>query len=258
MWGNTAPLLILIRPTMLPVSFQWMALFSICYTVCVFVCVVYRRDSCWAQMCNSTEYGAIQSHTNTLTPSHTHTHRWGVVVWRYLTTSWMVLLLRSSNHPGSRFTPSQRLLASNTQHKRVPRCEPQTGSSSNIVWFIFNVGFYYWRCGSISERAKSVSIPSRYFTPLSASWFSWCGQLHPSGAWNEDRLPFDPGLFSLSCGPVCAEKCQTVSEVSAPSLERHSLSRFFCPGSALVSTDLAGADKTLVLRLNLEQPTVIE
>lgn len=72
--------------------------------------------------------------------------------------------------------------------------------------------------------------------------------------------PFDPGLVLYTLVvPLCAEMCQTVSEVSALSLERHSLSRFFfhyffCHSSALVSTDLAGADDAFVLRLNQEQP----
>lgn len=39
----------------------------------VFVCVVYRRDPRRAQMCNSTEHGAIHSNMNTL-GRHTHTH----------------------------------------------------------------------------------------------------------------------------------------------------------------------------------------
>lgn len=52
-------------------------------TACVFVCVVYRRDTRWAQMCISAAFGAIQNCTSTLLFAHTNMDRWGLVVPRY-------------------------------------------------------------------------------------------------------------------------------------------------------------------------------
>lgn len=88
------------------------------------------------------------------------------------------------------------------------------------------------------------------------SKFSRCGELHPSGPINQLEIKTDAISTWTVYTPVvlvCTEMCQTVSEVSALFLERHSLGRFFRSGSALVSTDLAGADNTFVLRLNQEQ-----
>lgn len=163
-----------------------MAPFSICYPQCVFVCVVYRRDSCWAQMCNSPEYGAIHRHTNTLRPTDT----WGVVVRRHLTTSCMFLPLWSSNHLGSPFTLSQQLLASNTQQTKK----------------------WTWR-----DWVPSKGYVSILQAHLTWRWFSCSPGVYrnlPNTVW---RVSLVPG--------------KTRSE------------QIFCCSSALVSTDLVGADQ---------------
>ena len=75
---------------------------------------------------------------------------------------------------------------------------------------------------------------------LSLSKFSCCYKLRFIRS--KDRL-FDPGPFTL-LRSLRVQKCaETLSEVSASSLERHDLGRFFLSGSALVSTDLSGADR---------------
>lgn len=115
----------IIRPSVLPVSFPMNGSFQH-LLLGVFVCVVYKHDSCRAQMCNSTEYGAIHSHD-----THTHT---GVVVCRYQTTSCMFFFQWSSNHLDSPFTLSQQRLASIPKQKSAEKLKGYL-SDFNVVFF---------------------------------------------------------------------------------------------------------------------------
>ena len=191
----------LIRSTVLPVSFQWMTLLTSA-ALCVFVCVVYRRDSCWAQMCNSAEYSAIHSHTNTL--KRTGTQMRGCSV-------------EASDHI---------LHVSAPEILKPPRLFPYAHSAT----------FGFKHCKRVAEKLTTdwvFNVVFLLFGARESIWASFWGYfpflsedcLVMLAAWNDARLCswvfYSPVVHLGAC------TWKTLSKVLVSSLERHNVSSFF-------------------------------